>query len=443
MNIELKDNCCEKLSRDNINCLVPLTGNIKNIVEKHPNLLIFPQCLGMNNDGIENNYIFRIEGNSIRTGNLAGFIGIKGIDINICSRFDTNAKQYFLHYLLQKVIGINLFNLPIGMGKESIWDWLTYLFPIFLRRALAQGIFRTYKNFAHNDDKVKGTIDFAEHIRHNIPFNGNIAYNTREYTTNNHVTQLIRHTIEFIKRKRETAFILQCNKETRDCITLINQLTPSYKPQELTNIIAKNLKPIRHPYYTQYFALQQLCLKILRNEKTTNDNNIEKIYGVLFDVAWLWEEYLAGILKPLGYKHLQNKVSEKHTPFKIYNKEYIHKALINAIPDFYYEERQIIADAKYKPLESEIIRREDRFQLISYLHITKYNQGIVIYPTTKSSCCYQEEGTLNGFSGHIGKIGIQIPQEADTFKIFCHTMQNSESIFCNSLITSELSNANA
>ena len=33
----------------------------------------------------------------------------------------------------------------------------------------------------------------------NIPFMGKIAYTTREHSYNNNLTQLVRHTIEYIK----------------------------------------------------------------------------------------------------------------------------------------------------------------------------------------------------------------------------------------------------
>lgn len=307
---------------------------------------------------------------------------------------------------------------------------MPYLFPIFLNKALKQGIFKTYQRYSHNDYRLKGTINFAEHIRYNIPFNGKIAYNTREHTADNYITQLIRHTIEYLRKRPDTSFILQSNKEIRDSVSFINQLTPNYKRQELNSIIAKNLKSVHHPYYTEYFALQQLCLKILRNEKITNNSSSQNIHGILFDVSWLWEEYLSTILELLGFKHTQNKVQVKNTPFKIYDKTQEHEALINAIPDFYNELSKIIADAKYKRLERELISREDRFQIISYLHITKYKQGVIIYPTNnRLNSNYQEEGTLNGFGGRIGKIGIYIPENTGTFAEFCSSMTDIEARF--------------
>ena len=75
-------------------------------------------------------------------------------------------------------------------------------------------------------------------------------------------------------------------------------------------MIAENLKPIIHPYYTAYKPLQNLCLSILRHKKIGYGNSKNKAYGILFDGAWLWEEYLATILVPAGFKHPRNKAAD-------------------------------------------------------------------------------------------------------------------------------------
>ena len=152
------------------------------LVDAHPGLLVFPHCLKDNKDNISSLPIFSLYDRTIRTGNVVGFCGQNGVNIHIHSRFDSNERQYFLHYLLQKVFGINMLNLPTTTEDESIWDFLLYLFPFCLKKAMRQGLFRTYRTFRYNDDKVRGTIDVPTHIQRNIPFAGRIAYQTREHT---------------------------------------------------------------------------------------------------------------------------------------------------------------------------------------------------------------------------------------------------------------------
>lgn len=44
-------------------------------------------------------------------------------------------------------------------------------------------------------------IDVARHMKKNTPFIGNIAYSQREYSYDNDLMELVRHTIEYIKGK--------------------------------------------------------------------------------------------------------------------------------------------------------------------------------------------------------------------------------------------------
>ena len=126
-------------------------------------------------------------------------------------------------------------------------------------------------------------------------------------------------------------------------------LTPSYKGGERDKIIRENLKLIKHPYFTDYAALQKLCLAILRRQKVNYGEDSKKIYGLLFDVAWLWEEYLAGLLKSRDFKHPQNKkgsgwlyMFENKINDTEADKNYSH-----IYPDFYKPD-ECVLDAKYK-----------------------------------------------------------------------------------------------
>lgn len=106
---------------------------------------------------------------------------------------------------------------------------------------MRQGIYREYQNFKHNDTKLKGTIDWGRHIAHNIPFVGHVAYSTREYTYDNDMTELIRHTIEFMKSKRYGQSVLCLDQETIDNVKSIISLTPSYNKMSVVQLLVRTL----------------------------------------------------------------------------------------------------------------------------------------------------------------------------------------------------------
>ena len=157
---------------------------------------------------------------------------------------------------------------------------------------MRQGTYREYQIRRYNDANIKGRIDVARHIRQNSPFTGNVAYSTREYVSDNHVTQLIRHAIEYIKQHPMGGDILNSDDKIKEAVSIINASTPTYNRMERQKIISQNLRPLSHPYYFAYRDLQRLCMRMLRHEEMKYGADDNQIHGILFDGAWLWEEYL-------------------------------------------------------------------------------------------------------------------------------------------------------
>jgi len=257
--------------------------NLLDLQKENPDLLVFPHSFGKYRDDVEKPHIFSLDNENLTTYNLMGFVGRNATQLTISSRFakDEN-NDYFLHYMLQKVFSINLLKFDQTPNKENIWDFLLYLFPYFLKKAYSQGIYKAYKKEEYNDSNVKGTIDVKRHILRNIPFTGKIAYTTREHSYNNNLTQLIRHTIEHIKTHPFGSGVLTSDSEVRDIISKFIFVTDkTYNSNSKQKIITSNLKPVTHPYFTEYSALQKICLKILRHEKITFGNNKDKVYGII------------------------------------------------------------------------------------------------------------------------------------------------------------------
>ena len=418
----IDDNC----SDDDIQNLRKIADvKIKDLsFEDNPNLLIFPRDLNCHGDKIsESNIISMNHRDEISTSNIMGFIGINETQIDIKSRFaKDDGADYFLHYMLQKVFAINLFDIKHSSNKENIFDFLVYLFPYFLKKALAQGVFKKYHKNEYNDARVRGSIDFNRHIKYNIPFRGNVAYNVKEHSHDNELTQLIRHTIEFIKTKKHLSFILNNDLETKECVAQINMATPSYNMRERNFIINKNLRLIHHPYYSAYTALQKICLQILRHETIKFGKEKDKVYGVLFDGAWLWEEFLFTILKDYGFKHPKNKdLSGGFRMFKdAKSDDDLDDNYRRLYPDFYKE--NFVVDAKYKHLENGV-GREDLYQLVTYMYCKKATNGAYIYPC-KDKNIKASKSQLVGYEGFISVVPFYVPQSANSYEEFVDLIDN-------------------
>lgn len=384
-------------------------------------IFIFPNDLINSLDLDRDQKILETVNQEIKTGNVIGFLGYGQERLTIASRFSDESNDHFLHYLLQKVLNINLTSLDVGLSPEDkLYQLLVYLFPKYLQVALRKGLYKEYQRFFHNDSHVKGAVDVGNHLKKNLPFTGNIAYTTREFTYDNPLMQLIRHTIEYIKIQKSFGALLDSNREY---MAEIVRVTPSYKLADRAKIIRMNkIKPIRHAYFREYRKLQELCLMILNREKHGLGYQEQKIHGILFDVAWLWEEYVHTLL-PKGFIHPRNK--DKTNGISVFS---VGKRKV--YPDFYDRERKIVLDAKYKKLEftEKGINREDLFQLISYSYILKAEKAGLIFPSMEQSV-NSEIGKLAGYGVQLKKWSIQIPQNASSYSAFCKMMENSAEIF--------------
>ena len=393
-------------------------------LEDHPDLLIFPQDLDVYGDKIGDAHIFEVKDNKVVTGNIMGFIGCGNTKVSISSRFANDNNDYFQHYLLRKVFAVNLFDLGFNSDEESIFDFLIYLFPAFLKRAMQQGIYKEYQTRKYNDANVKGRIDVSRHIRQNIPFAGNIAYTTREYAQDNHLTQLIRHTIEFIAQHQFAGNILCNDEDTMEAVSAICSATPTYQRNERQKVMNQNIRPISYPYYGEYRPLQQLCLQILRQEEMKYGRDDDEIYGVLFDGAWLWEEYLNTFLADIGFEHPRNKEGVGH-------KSLFKDGSGWCYPDFLSP--QMVLDAKYKWYDDwNKVQTKDLYQVISYMHVLDLKKGGFVVPVNWNSMRFPTK-TLKGMGGEMSIYSMNVSSDVDSFADYVEHMRFVENSIINSI----------
>ncbi|WP_025652004.1 MULTISPECIES: hypothetical protein [unclassified Psychrobacter] len=148
-NTALELTAMDQVYKDNISLIA--NKNISELVKANPDLLIFPDYLKDNEDDIASEPIFELTLSDskiiLTTGNVMGFIGVQNTQLKIQSRFaqsvideasdvgtvtnnqEASIEDYFLHYMLQKVLCFNLFDLKHSRNQTNVFDFLVYLFP--------------------------------------------------------------------------------------------------------------------------------------------------------------------------------------------------------------------------------------------------------------------------------------------------------------------------
>lgn len=407
--------------------------SIRQLCNENEHLLVFPLSIDDTDDRIGDSTIVDIYAEDenfvrIKSGNIMGFVGRKNQQMKIYSRFDNQEHDYFLHYMLQKVFSFNIFNLDFTSSEDNVFEFLVYMFPAMLKKAMRQGVYKEYRKFRHNDANVRGTIDISRHIRENIPFRGTVAYNTKEYSFDNSITELIRHTIEYIKTIPSGDIILSSDKTVEDCIKKIISYTPSYSHTERIKIIQDNLLPCNHPFYTEYTALQKLSVQILRQEEIKYGTDDDRIYGILFDGAWLWEEYLNTLLCEKGFIHPENKLGTGAI--------YLFEHGGQRFPDFWKQD--IVLDAKYKKLAINgnrlDIERDDVHQIMAYMYRLKASKGGIVCPYDgEKNKIISQNMHKDSYLGSLSLYALAISKNCSSYEDFTKRIVENERILLEEL----------
>ena len=392
-------------------------------------IFVFPEIIKDADDISRDQMVLQSCNDMYATGNVMGFLGTGNQRLIIKSRF-SDGEDYLFQYLLNKVMYFpNMVDLETDAKQDNaLFNLLVFLLPHYLKKAARKGAFKTYIRKQYNDSNVRGTIDVARHIRRNTPFIGNIAYSQREYSYDNYLMELVRHTIEYIKAKPYGGRLLNSAK---DEVKLVVDSTPDYSPGDRRKIIEDNKKnTIRHAYYHEYRDLQRLCILILQNEKQQMGYGKRKVYGILFDGAWLWEEYINTLVEDYFY-HPMNKAGK--------DKQWLFKGNIGLIyPDFIGKDanNRIIADAKYKPISN--ISGHDYLQVLAYMFRFDAKKAFYFYPEATDES--DKELWLNKGSTYeedvvprddicLIKHGLRIPQNAENYDTFVKRIKESEDDF--------------
>lgn len=438
--IKIKDNSQQK--KETFSQVKNLTGKIadKTLEQlEREGVFVFPDTVKDAGDITQDQMILQSVNDTYRSGNVMGFLGCGDERLIIESRFCGGSEDYFFQYLLDKVLDFpNIVNLEFDANQDDrMFNFFLFLFPRYLQAAMRKGLFKKYIRHSYNDGNVKGTIDIARHIEANTPFVGKIAYSQREFSYDNSLMELVRHTIEFIKRKPYGNKLLV---KAKDEVKLVINATPGYEPYDRQKIIEQNKKnTVRHAYFREYLALQRLCLLILQHQRHQIGLGVKRIYGILFDGAWLWEEYINSLIGDAFY-HPMNK--EGKGAQRLFNG---NVGLI--YPDFISRnsEKRMIADAKYKPINN--IGNRDYLQVLAYMFRFDAKIGYYLYPEAENADdlllrmnrgSTYEKNVMPRDDISVLKHGLKIPMDAQNYADFIMRIKLSEREFAGEFLSDHL-----
>lgn len=427
-----KDNSCiNNLTTSQEQAVKFLEGkDLNSLLKDNRDLIVFPKT----NQDILKSAIFTRRYDSdtrdfkIWTTNLMGVLNYTNeslscpVTISVGSRFDVdtnnkpNVKQPFLTYLLSEVFEGLVVSPNVDAIPYVLWDLLlVFLFTYHLKQSYRRGLFKQYVHSEYNERCFKGSLDVGRHLKNNTPFMGKIGYNIEEFSYDNPILWLVRHAANSLRTRHAdllTAVTNKCNTVI-EAIRAISEATPSYSPQRRYQLYHKCRIPIRHPFFSEYEDLRKTCLQISRREGVTPYAvGKEEVYGVLFDGAWLWEQFVAKLLAEpkMGFKH--HVYGRKEDAILVFEGD-----TYPFYPDF-TKGNAVVLDAKYKPYkpDKEKWNRDDVHQILSYMYLTGANIGGVIYPASAGTNWEIKPFYTRDYKGRWLNIPLRIPSCGDKFR---------------------------
>lgn len=271
---------------------------------------------------------------------------------------------------------------------------------------------------------------------------GNIAYHYRELTANNPVNRLILAAYKRLCEKHPTLCENRIKNDERVYPTLkMLQMELGYSKTNVRNIVKENLRPVTHPYFSEYEALRKTCLKILRDENVwifDAEDCTDETESLYMNVTELWEKFLESRLREKleepKYRGLElttqgreqggkwDDKKGKRIFFERDSGQYDKRYNKYSKPDFVlWREKEALAilDAKFKRFWGEFFSGEDGTnsttinddinKCIRDMEVFQVRRTGVIFPSWKEDNQNGSNNEKYHISFYIGKRDVSAP----------------------------------
>ncbi len=318
----------------------------------------------------------------IQTGLYAGVLFHKGCKFNITTKYGDT----FLKRMLNFVNDIYVDNEQTKAKKDETENQflfiIAHLFIQSLEKAVVLGLPQQYQKQQERSHKVRGSINFNDYLKRDIPFQGKLTTTFREQK----YVQEIVDVLYLALRKLESVF----GKEIHSRLLGLSQLLKQRYSGRFANygVIqkAKTHQTISNPMYSGFKKVLEYAEIILLNKDLMPENEKQNLatIGYLFDIAELYEIYLEKLLS----RNFPDWFVSGQVEIPIYQKQFYRRSIF---PDLTMKHKTtgkiIVLDAKFKEMkmQNKDVDRADLHQIHSYSGYYQKNliASGLIYPLSK------------------------------------------------------------
>ena len=329
--------------------------------------------------------------NGVQANNYVGVLQTKsGLTIEILPKIagrteeatDTRVRQLFLE-MLKAVRSINgkTFRLTNLNAKKN--NLLEVFISKFLNESdmiIKRGLKSSYVTVQSNEKFLKGKLLMTQQLRRNIVNQSYFFNEYDEFMTNSAENQLIKTTLEYLLK----------NSRDNNNLRIIREQLVYFEFVDLTNSPEQTFQKVSiGRNYTYYEQTLNWCRIFLSRKSFTSFKGSSLAFAVLFPMEEIFEAYIAYMMK----KSIPDaNVSAQDKKYSLFDRTNETKAGYRLRPDLvvrFEDNRTIIADTKWKVLDSTGPSQTDLYQM--YAYYTRYrhksenmDKVVLIYPYSSS-----------------------------------------------------------
>lgn len=329
--------------------------------------------------------------NGVQANNYVGVLQTKsGLTIEILPKIagrteeatDTRVRQLFLE-MLKAVRSINGKNFRLTNLNTKKNNLLEVFISKFLNESdmiIKRGLKSSYVTVQSNEKFLKGKLLMTQQLRKNIVNQSYFFNEYDEFMTNSAENQLIKTTLEYLLK----------NSRDNNNLRIIREQLVYFEFVDLTNSPEQTFQKVSiGRNYTYYEQTLNWCRIFLSRKSFTSFKGSSLAFAVLFPMEEIFEAYIAYMMK----KSIPDaNVSAQDKKYSLFDRTNETKAVYRLRPDLvvrFEDNRTIIADTKWKVLDSTGPSQTDLYQM--YAYYTRYrhksenvDKVVLIYPYSSS-----------------------------------------------------------
>lgn len=255
-------------------------------------------------------------------------------------------------------------------GLDDVLEFVASYYADLVDERIKHGLYRSYIEREENLGFVRGRIMFSEDVRRNYALRHRTYCSYSDFTWDIPENQIIRQVIHLLSN---WGFRPKIKFRLSQTDNMLAEVTPTQLPSRVID----SFHYTRHN--SDYHHIHQLCRLFLEGSSLHEDVGPFEFQTFLLDMNKLFEQFVTQLLinkapsdtvvNPQLRMHLDTGKQVDMAPDIVIS--------IKGVPS-------LIADCKYKRLQSLEYKNADMYQLTAYCTAAGVSRGILTYPLSES-----------------------------------------------------------